>query len=72
MRATLFQAATPAGCLRKLQRNAFIENFHGRLRDDPLDETMLVSLSHVHEALPIWKDDDTHSRIQQEINAYRP
>jgi hypothetical protein len=33
---------------------------------------MLVSLSHVHEALPIWKDDDTHSRIQQEINAYRP
>jgi putative transposase len=59
-------------CLRKLQRNAFIENFHGRLRDDPLDETMLVSLSHVHEALPIWKDDDTHSRIQRGINVYSP
>jgi putative transposase len=64
--------ATPAVCLRKLQRNAFIENFHGRLRDELLDETMLASLSHVHEALAIWKDDDTHSRIQQGINVYRP
>ena len=59
-------------CLRKPQRNAFIENFRGRLRDELLDETMLASLSHVHEALPIWKDDDTHSRIQQGINVYRP
>ena len=59
-------------CLRKLRRNAFIENFYGRLRDELLDETMLVSPSHVHEALAIWKDDDTHSRISEELNVYSP
>jgi putative transposase len=52
--------------------DAFIENFYGRLRDELLDETMLASPSHVREALAIWKDDDTHSRIPQGIDVYRP
>ena len=41
----------------KPQQNAFIESFNGRLRDELLNETLFVSLSHVREALAIWKDD---------------
>jgi putative transposase len=39
------------------QQNAFIESFNGRLRDELLNETLFVSLSHVREALAIWKND---------------
>jgi putative transposase len=41
----------------KPQQNAFIESFNGRLRDELLNETLFVSLSHVHEILSLWKDD---------------
>ena len=41
----------------KPQRNAFIESFNGRLRDELLNETIFTSLAHVREALAIWKDD---------------
>jgi putative transposase len=41
----------------KPQQNAFIESFNGRLRDELLNETLFASLSHVREALAMWKDD---------------
>ena len=41
----------------KPQQNAFIESFNGRLRDELLNETLFASLTHVREALAIWKDD---------------
>ena len=41
----------------KPHQNAFIESFNGRLRDELLDETLFASLTHVREALAIWKDD---------------
>lgn len=47
----------------KPQQNAFIESFNGRLRDELLNETLFVSLSHVRESLAIWKDD---------YNTFRP
>src|SRR4029078_10630649 len=41
----------------KPQQNAFIESFNGRLRDELLNETLFASLTHVREALAIWKDE---------------
>jgi putative transposase len=41
----------------KPQQNAFIESFNGRLRDELLNETLFASITHVREALAIWKDD---------------
>ena len=41
----------------KPQQNAFIESFNGRLRDELLNETLFTSLTHVREALALWKDD---------------
>src|SRR5438270_842696 len=41
----------------KPQQNAFIESFNGRLRDELLNETLFTSLSHVREALAIWRED---------------
>ena len=41
----------------KPHQNAFIESFNGRLRDELLNETLFASLTHVREALAIWKDD---------------
>ena len=38
-------------------QNAFIESFNGRLRDELLNETIFISLTHVRTALAIWKDD---------------
>lgn len=39
------------------QQNAFIESFNGRLRDELLNETLFNSLSHVREALALWRTD---------------
>jgi putative transposase len=41
----------------KPQQNAFIESFNARLRDELLNETLFASLSHVRDALAIWKED---------------
>ena len=41
----------------KLQQNAFIESFNGRLRDELLNETLFSSLAHARAALVQWKLD---------------
>ncbi len=41
----------------KPTQNAFVESFNGRLRDELLNETLFVSLTHARAALAAWKDD---------------
>ena len=43
----------------KLQQNAFVESFNGRLRDECLNETLFTSLAHAREVLAIWKEITT-------------
>ena len=43
----------------KPRRNAFIESFSGRPRDEPLNETPLTSLAHARAALAAWRGDYT-------------
>jgi putative transposase len=41
----------------KPTQNAFVESFNGRLRDELLNETLFISLSHARAALDVWKED---------------
>ena len=41
----------------KPTQSAFVESFNGRLRDELLNETLFISLSHARAALDVWKDD---------------
>jgi putative transposase len=44
-------------CSGKPARNAFIESFNGRLKDEPLNETPFFSVAHARLALTDWRDD---------------
>lgn len=46
----------------KPTRNAFIESFDGRLRDELLNETLLPSLNHARVTLATWREDDNTER----------
>jgi len=46
----------------KPTRNAFIESFNGRLRDECLNDTLFSSLNHARETLAAWKQDDNYIR----------
>jgi putative transposase len=41
----------------KPQKNAFIDGFNGKLRDELLDESLFTSLAQARAALAAWKDD---------------
>ena len=43
-------------------RNAFVESFNGRLRDECLNETLFASLSHVRAVPATWQHDCNHMR----------
>jgi hypothetical protein len=43
--------------LANRSRMPVVESFNARLRDEPFNETMFVSLNHIRESLAIWKDD---------------
>ncbi len=45
---------------------------NGRLRDELLNETLFASLSHVREALAIWKDDYNTVRPHCALGNLRP
>jgi putative transposase len=51
----------------KPQQNGFVESFKGRLRDEPLNETLFRSLPHARAALEAWRGDHNiprpHSRL---------
>jgi putative transposase len=44
-------------------KNAFIESFNGKLRDECLNETLFSSLAEAKETLEAWQED---------YNQYRP
>ena len=48
--------------LGKPQQNAFVESFHGRLRDELLNKTLFTSLAHARAMLAAWKHDYNTSR----------
>ena len=56
----------------KPQQNAFIESFNGRLRDELLNETLFTSLTHVLEALALWKDDYNNVRPHSALGNLTP
>jgi putative transposase len=41
----------------KPMQNAFVESFHGRLRDEFLNETLFTSLRQARLALEVWQPD---------------
>lgn len=41
----------------KPMQNAFVESFNGRLRDECLNETLFISLSHARSVLARWQRD---------------
>ena len=43
-------------------RNAFVESFNGRLRDECLNETLFASLSHARAVPATWQHDCNHMR----------
>ncbi|WP_321342282.1 IS3 family transposase [Breoghania sp.] len=51
----------------KPMQNGFIESFNGRLRDELLNETLFLSLSHARVTLQAWRSDYNlnrpHSRL---------
>ena len=46
----------------KPQQNGYVESFNGRLRDECLNETLLVSLGHARAVPRLWRDDYNHMR----------
>jgi putative transposase len=56
----------------KPQRNAFIESFNGRLRDELLNETLFGSLAHAREALAEWRRDYNTVRPHSSIGNLPP
>jgi len=50
-------------------QNAFVESFHGRLRDEFLNETLFTSLRQARLALEVWQPDYNHVRPHSRILA---
>lgn len=44
------------------QQNGYVEGFNGHLRDECLNETVLVSLAYARSVLRLWRDDYNHMR----------
>jgi len=53
-------------------QNGFVESFNGRLRDECLNETLFVSLSHARAALAAWKKDYNHVRPHSGLGGATP
>jgi putative transposase len=56
----------------KPTQNAFIESFHGRLRDELLNETLFISLAHARAALAAWRLDFNTVRPHSAIGNMPP
>jgi putative transposase len=52
-------------------QNAFVESFHGRLRDECLDRHWFVGLSDARHTIESWRQDDHQSRPHSALD-YRP
>jgi transposase InsO family protein len=49
-----------------------LESFHGRLRDECLNEHLLSSLSQDRELIAAWRDDYTHHRPHTSLDGLTP
>lgn len=56
----------------KPAQNAFAESFNGRLRDEPLNETLFRSLAQARLMLAAWRDDDNHLRPHGKLGGLTP
>ncbi len=56
----------------KLQQNAFVESFNGRLRDECLNETVFTSLRHARAILAAWRQDYNHVRPHSALGGQTP
>jgi putative transposase len=52
-------------------QHAFVESFHGRLRDECLDRHWFVGLSDARQIVEAWRQDDNRSRPHSALG-YRP
>ncbi len=56
----------------KLQQNAFIESFNGRLRDELLNEEIFDCLDAARKALRRWRYDYNHVRPHSSLGGLPP
>ncbi len=56
----------------KLQQNAFVESFNGRLRDECLNETVFTSLRQARAVLAAWRADYNHVRPHSALGGRAP
>jgi putative transposase len=52
-------------------QNAFVESFHGRLRDECLDRHWFLGLNDARHTVEAWREDDHRSRPHSALG-YRP
>ena len=57
---------------RERRRNAFIESFNGRLRDELLNETLFTSLVQASVVLASWRTDYNDSRPHSQLGWKTP
>ncbi len=56
----------------KPQQNAFVGSFHGRLRDECLNETLFTSLRHARQVLNAWQKDYNTIRPHSALKGMTP
>ncbi|KTW07663.1 hypothetical protein NS258_16375, partial [Sphingomonas sanguinis] len=53
-------------------KNAFVESFNGRLRDECLNETLFSSLAHARAVLAAWRLDNNTVRRHSQLGRRTP
>ena len=56
----------------KPTQNAFVESFNGRMRDELLNETLFMSISHAREKITAWIDDYNGKRPHSSLGYATP
>jgi len=56
----------------KLNQNAFVESFNGRLRDECLNETLFTSMAQARAVLAAWRQDYNTIRPHSKLGGLTP
>ena len=56
----------------KPMQNGFVESFNGRMRDEPLDETMFRNLAHARVVVAAWASDYNTERPHSALDYQTP
>lgn len=56
----------------KPTQNGYVESFNGRMRDELLNETLLMSLDHARETVAAWLDDYNTGRPHSSLGYQTP